>query len=60
MTDRERLTAERDKAQAEIDAAYWTFTRCARGVPPALSVPDAYHRRNEANKRLREMSRSDG
>lgn len=40
------------KAKDEIDAAYWTFTRCARGVPPAVAVPDAYRRKREAEAEL--------
>lgn len=29
-------------ASAQIDAAYWAFTRQARAVPPAVAVPGAY------------------
>jgi hypothetical protein len=57
MKTREQLEAERDAAQAEIDKAYWTYTRCARGKPPCLVVPDAYRRRNAAKRQLRELRR---
>ena len=31
---RDDRRAEVDRAKSAIDAAYWTFTRCARGYPP--------------------------
>lgn len=43
------------EAQAEIDAAYWRFTRQARGVPPVVAVPDAYARKKEAEQELRAL-----
>jgi hypothetical protein len=55
VNERQRLEAERDAAQEEIDQAYWTYTRCARGKPPCLVVPGAYTRRNEARRKLREL-----
>lgn len=49
MKDKERqaLVKELCKIKDEIDALYWTFTRCARGKPPVLVRPDLYKRRNE-------------
>lgn len=39
MSDREcLLRAELARVQAEIDAAYWTFTRCKRGRPVPLAL----------------------
>lgn len=46
MTARERawLLRKRDEARDQINDAYWTFTRTARGKPPILVVPLAYRR----------------
>lgn len=41
-----------NKANAEIDAAYWRFCRCARADPPILVCPDAHRRLNEAERYL--------
>ena len=46
---RDELRIVNDK----INKAYWTFTRCARGKPPCLVVPEAYARRTELNKAMR-------
>ena len=46
------LAAELREVEAQIDAAYWTFTRCRRGKPPILVVPAAYARRNELRRLL--------
>jgi len=54
-SEREALLAQQRDAQAEIDAAYWRFTRCAKGVPPSSAVPDAYRRRKEAKDALRRL-----
>lgn len=50
---RSELLAELRRCNDAIDAAYWTFTRCARGKPPILVVPEAYRRRAEILKELR-------
>lgn len=42
MTTRKELEEELRLARRQIAAAYWTFTRCARGKPPILEVPEAY------------------
>lgn len=63
MTSRSRereLRAVVRAATEEIDAAYWRFTRCARGVPPSMAVPEAYVQRREALRELRELQRSAG
>ena len=44
-TERAALEAELGKAQAEIDAAYWRFTRCARATTSTGGLPEAYARR---------------
>jgi hypothetical protein len=49
----EALRAELARVEAEIDAAYWAFTRQARAKPPALAVPHAYARRAEIQRLLR-------
>lgn len=48
------ILAELQKAQNEIDSAYWTFTRTARGKPPMLVCPNAFTRRAELEETLRE------
>lgn len=54
------VTAELERAlrQAddEINAAYWRFTRCARGSPPP---GDLYERRNAIRDQLMAARRSD-
>ena len=49
VLDRDEIACRRCKPslmrsamQAEIDAAYWRFCRCARALPPVLAVPHAY------------------
>jgi hypothetical protein len=54
MTEAE-LREELRQVEAKINNAYWTFTRCARGKPPCLVVPEAYRRRTEIKKALREL-----
>jgi hypothetical protein len=51
--EREVLRAELRQVTDVIDAAYWTFTRTARGKPPILVVPEAYRRRAEIEAALR-------
>jgi len=51
------LKAELAKCEAEINAAYWAFTRQARAKPPCLVVPEAYRRRNEIQALLRVRTR---
>lgn len=55
---RPALESERAAAQAEIDRAYWAFTRTRRGQPPALVVPGAYRRRALAELLLALPSRA--
>ena len=45
------LLYEARDADAEIEAAYWRFSRFV-APPPAVAVPDAYRRRSEALKKL--------
>ncbi|MGP1680859.1 MAG: beta barrel domain-containing protein [Giesbergeria sp.] len=52
MTEEEHWEEIWRKADAEIDAAYWRFCRCARALPPILQCPDAHRRRNEAEQYL--------
>jgi hypothetical protein len=52
MTEEEHWEEIWRKADAEIDAAYWRFCRCARAKPPVLECPDAYQRRSEAKRNL--------
>ena len=54
MTRRE-LEDELRCLNAEIDAAYWRFTRQARALPPSLAVPQAYERRREVEAQLSEL-----
>jgi len=49
LTDGE-LLEELRRAEADIDAAYWRFCRCARAKPPVLEVPAAYQRRTECRR----------
>ncbi len=50
---RSELLRELRECNDAIDRAYWTFTRCARGKPPVLVVPEAYKRRSEILELLR-------
>ncbi len=50
---RSELLSELRQCNDVIDRAYWTFTRCARGKPPVLVVPEAYKRRTEILELLR-------
>lgn len=56
MTNRQIRAAIRAE-QAKIDAAYWSFTRTARGKPPCLVVPEAYARRNELRAMLADRAK---
>lgn len=47
------ILAELCTVEATINAAYWTFTRTARGKPPCLVVPEAYARRRVLWEMLR-------
>jgi len=47
------LQGEVQQASADIDAAYWAFTRTRRGVPPVLAVPGAYATIRRAKLELR-------
>lgn len=47
------MVRERAEVHAAIDALYWTFTRCARGKPPAVVRPDLYVRRRELDEAIR-------
>ena len=58
MTDLSTLTDEQLSARAlavtsRINDAYWRFTRSARGVPPSMSVPDAYEERRAITSEMR-------
>jgi hypothetical protein len=57
--DEHQLSAELLAVEAEIDAAYWRFTRQARGVPPSIAVPHAYARRRELREQLRALRRGE-
>jgi len=52
---RDEIQRELDAVKAEIDVAYWAFTRQARGVPPCLARPDLYDRRRELTAELRAL-----
>lgn len=56
---REQLRAviedARARAHAAVLDAYWRFTRCRGGRPPAREL---YIRRNELDERLRKLRRS--
>ena len=53
----EYLEGEVDRCTNEINKLYWTFTRCSRGVPPAVANPGLYDRRNRARLALRKWKR---
>ena len=57
MTEGE-LEAVQTKATGEINDAYWAFTRCARGKPPSMVVPESYRARRLASEELRRRRRS--
>ena len=61
MTDKDKTTEaleiELRAAEAEIDAAYWAFTRQARAKPPSLVCPKAYERRKAIKEVLSERRR---
>lgn len=48
------LAEMRRAASAQIDAAYWAFTRQARAVPPSVAVPGAYALRSAIDNVIRE------
>ncbi len=50
---RSELLRELQECEDKINNAYWTFTRCARGKPPVLVVPEAYKRRSEIMELLK-------
>lgn len=56
LTD-EQLSARALAVTSRINNAYWTFTRSARGVPPSVTVPDAYEERRAIHAEMRERSR---
>lgn len=64
MTDKDKTTealeAELRDAEAEIDRAYWAFTRQARAKPPSLVCPKAYERRKAIKEVLSERRRAYG
>jgi hypothetical protein len=43
------IDAELRTINDKINALYWTFTRCKRGVPPCVAQPDLYTRRTQLN-----------
>lgn len=46
------LEAELRKVDDGLMNAYWTYTRCARGQPPAITVPHLYQRKREFERML--------
>jgi len=52
---RKKIIVEIDIVKHKIDAAYWTFSRTARGKPPCLVVPDEYARQHRLWDLLREL-----
>lgn len=64
LSDREKdiavLEDELRSAEAEIDAAYWRFTRMARAKPPSMVCPNAYDRRTAIKAELRQRQRARG
>lgn len=57
VSEIETLEAEERALTAEIDAAFWHFTRCRNAKPPTLVCPEAYTRRNEVRQRLAVLRR---
>lgn len=55
---REAIAAELRQVDDGINAAYWAFTRTARGRPPACTVPHLYQRRRVLRERLAALARS--
>jgi hypothetical protein len=55
----EQIRAEMAAETARIDAAYWSFCRCARAKPPSLVVPDAYLRLSELRDELQAAQRGE-
>jgi hypothetical protein len=58
MTRRQRiarLELARTRVHAGITNAYWTFTRTARGKPPAMTVPHLYAERRRLDAEIREL-----
>lgn len=47
-----RLELARTRVHAGITNAYWTFTRTARGKPPAMTVPHLYASRRRIDEQL--------
>lgn len=54
----EQLRAELARVNAEIDAAYWRFTRSARAAPPAVVCPGAYRRRAQLERQIADLRRA--
>ena len=57
-TPTEDLEAEERKLDAEIDAAYWRFSRCARAQPSAVTHATQYRRRRAVRAELMHRRRS--
>ncbi len=51
----QRLERARTRVHARITDAYWTFTRTARGKPPAMVVPGAYAERSRLDAVIAEL-----
>ena len=54
----EAIDAEVLLCTDRISKAYWSFTRCAKGVPPSVSVADAYKRRNWLKSQRRKIKQA--
>lgn len=57
MTIDERIADARERLAAvddEINAEYWTFTRCAKGNPPRRSL---YEKRKPIQRELDDLKR---
>ncbi len=63
MTRRQRiarLERARIRVHDGITNAYWTFTRTARGKPPAMTVPHLDAERRRIDGELAELRRRSG
>lgn len=47
-----RLESAHRRVHAGITNAYWTYTRTARGKPPAMTVPHLYAERRRIDEQL--------
>lgn len=54
-TELASLKKKRDEIREEINAEYWTFTRCARGKPPRREL---YEQLKKVEQSIKELERS--